>query len=89
MSDRAGEALVMCATVQPATPSGKIELFSQALEDEYGCGLPRYRPVEANHPLNLISPSSDKRTNATFGGCGLSAGPEELEIHPRDAAARS
>ena len=36
----------------------------------------------------LISPSSDKRINATFGGCDASSGPEIVEINPQDAAAR-
>jgi anaerobic selenocysteine-containing dehydrogenase len=80
--------LVMCDNVVPATPSGKIELFSQDLEDRFGYGLPRFEAVERAHPLVIISPSSSKRTNATFGGCTASAGPEVVEINPADAAAR-
>ena len=83
-----GKPLMMCANVKPATPSGKIELFSQAMHDAWGYGVPRYEPVPAVHPLNLISPSSSKRTNATFGGHAASAGPERLEMNPRDAHAR-
>ncbi|MEZ5740150.1 MAG: molybdopterin dinucleotide binding domain-containing protein [Burkholderiaceae bacterium] len=72
----------------PASPSNKIELFSQAMQDAWGYGVPRYEAVPAVHPLNLISPSSSKRTNATFGGHAASSGPERLEMHPRDAQAR-
>ncbi|MGR3623704.1 molybdopterin-containing oxidoreductase family protein [Pseudophaeobacter sp.] len=83
-----GEPLIMCKTVTPATPSGRIELFSQDLEDRYGYGVPRYEAVPQELPLVLISPSSAKRTNATFGSNPASLGPEELEMHPRDAKAR-
>ncbi|MGB7300480.1 MAG: molybdopterin-dependent oxidoreductase [Burkholderiaceae bacterium] len=79
------EPMLMCHNVKPATTSGKIELFSQAMQDQYGFGLPRYEPVDHNLPFNLISPSSIKRTNATFGGHGESAGPELVEINPVDA----
>ena len=79
---------VMCATVRPATASGRIELFSQDLADRFGYGLPRYEPVERSHPLTIISPSSAKRTNATFGNCALSAGSEEVEVNPADAGPR-
>jgi len=80
--------LVMCGNVTPATTSGKIELFSQDLEDRFGYGLPRFEAVERQHPLVIVSPSSSKRTNATFGGCAASEGPEIVEINPADATAR-
>ncbi len=79
---------IMCATVQPATESGRIELFSRDLEDRFGYGLPRHEPAERDWPLTVISPSSPKRTNATFGNCALSSGPEEVEINPDDAEPR-
>ncbi len=83
-----GADLILCDTIEPGTASGKIELFSQDLEAEYGFGLPRYAPAEQDLPLCLISPSSNKRTNATFGGHPDSTGPEILEINPVDAAKR-
>ncbi|MEP0155769.1 molybdopterin-dependent oxidoreductase [Pseudophaeobacter sp.] len=83
-----GEPLVMCKNVTPATPSGKIELFSQDYETRYGFGVPRYDPVPQALPLTLITPSSAKRTNATFGSDPASAGPEMLEMHPKDAQKR-
>lgn len=89
MQTDAGEDLILCDTVKPGTASGKIELFSQDLEDRFGCGLPRYEAVPQEFPLVVISPSSDKRTNATFGSAQASGGQEEVEINPADAAARN
>lgn len=73
----------------PTTPSGKIELLSADLEDRYGEGLPNYRPLESEYPLFLITPSSDKRINATFGGVRASDEMPVLEMHPDDAAPRA
>ena len=84
-----GKELILCNTVIPGTKSGKIELFCQDLEDRFGFGLPRYAPPPQDLPLVLISPSSDKRTNATFGASAASDGLEMLEINPADATARS
>lgn len=83
-----GKELILCNTVIPGTKSGKIELFCQDLEDRFGFGLPRYAPPPQDLPLVLISPSSDKRTNATFGASAASDGLEMLEINPADATAR-
>ena len=80
-----GEPMIMCKTVVPATKSGKIELFSDDLEQRFGYGLPRFEPVTRNLPFSIISPSSSKRTNATFGGCSQSQGQEVVEINPVDA----
>ena len=83
-----GAELIMCKTLTPETPSGKIELFSQDLEDRFGYGVPRYEAVARDLPFTIISPSSAKRTNTTFGGCVESQGVEIIEINPADAAAR-
>ena len=83
------EPLLMCNTVKPATASGKVELYSEALEHQFGFGIPRYDPVSGDFPLMIISPSSSKRTNATFGSDTASASPEHIEIHPEDAKLRS
>ncbi len=64
-----------------------MELFDQALEDQYGFGTPRYAPAKKDLPFTVISPSSRKRTNATFGSDTASKGVEEVEINPEDAAA--
>jgi len=82
------EEVMMCNTVFPGTASGKVELFDQNLEAQYGFGTPRYEPVEKDLPFTVISPSSRKRTNATFGSNAASSGVEEVEINPADARAR-
>jgi anaerobic selenocysteine-containing dehydrogenase len=82
------QELIMCKTVFPATTTGKIELYSVDLEKRFGYGLPRYEEVPQSYPLTLISPSSSKRTNATFGGNQESMGSEVLEINPADANQR-
>jgi anaerobic selenocysteine-containing dehydrogenase len=88
MGTPAGEPALVCGTVAPGTPSGKVELHSAALERDYGYGVPRYEPVTGDLPLMLITPSSHLRTNATFGGCADNAGVEILELSPGDAATR-
>ncbi|MEQ9491721.1 MAG: molybdopterin-dependent oxidoreductase [Alphaproteobacteria bacterium] len=89
MSRPNGDALIMCDTVTPATKTGRIELYSDDLEARFGYGVPRFDPVPQDLPLSLISPSSAKRTNATFGGCTESKGPEVVEMNPADAEARN
>ncbi len=83
-----GQEFVLFGNVFPKTPSGKIELVSTYLHNRYGAALPDYRPVDSAYPLALISPASDKRITATFGGCRDSAAPPPLEMHPDDARAR-
>ena len=85
MKSSTQQEVMMCNTVKPGTRSGKVELFDQALEDKYGFGTPRYEPVEKDLPFTVISPSSRKRTNATFGGDQASSGVEIVEINPADA----
>ncbi|MCP4072657.1 MAG: molybdopterin-dependent oxidoreductase [Hyphomicrobiales bacterium] len=84
-----GSDAIMCNSALPATPSGKIELYSADLEKRFGYGVPRFEPVEKPFPFTLITPSSPKRTNATFGGCEQSRGPEIVEINTHDASVRS
>jgi anaerobic selenocysteine-containing dehydrogenase len=81
------QELIMCASVKPDTDSGRIELFCQDFEDQFGYGVPRYQAVTRSKPFSIITPSSSKRTNATFGGDSASAGPEIVEINPADALA--
>lgn len=85
MTTPKGEPMIMCKTVFPATTSGKIELFSEDLENRFGYGLPRFEAVKRDLPFTIISPSSAKRTNATFGGCSQSQEQEVVEINPGDA----
>ena len=88
LNSRDGDDAILCKNILPATPSGRIELFSADLQNRFGFGVPRYRPVKQELPFALISPSSDKRTNATFGGCALSDGCEIVEMNPADAQKR-
>ncbi len=69
----------------PATPSGRIELFSAALEAGCGQGLPRFQALESERRFILVSPASERRINSTFGG---EAGHDRdlvCEMHPDDA----
>ena len=88
MTSVGGAAPIMCDTVEPATGSGRIELFSRDLEERFGYGLPRYEALEREYPFTIISPSSPRRINATFGHCTLSREREEVEINPADAKPR-
>ena len=83
-----GEEFTLFANVFPKTPSGKVELASTYLQNKYGAALADYRPLQSGYPLALISPASDKRITATFGGCHDSAATPPLEMHPDDAKAR-
>ena len=84
----AGEEFVLFGNVFPRTPSGKVDLASSYLDKKYGALLPDYRPVESPYPLALISPASDQRITATFGGCRGSDDTPALEMHPEDARQR-
>ncbi len=88
MTAHTGEPLVMCDNLAPQTPSGLIELHSEDLETRFGYGVPRFEAVTHNDPLNLITPSSDKRSNSTFGSHASSSHEQPLEMHPDDAASR-
>jgi anaerobic selenocysteine-containing dehydrogenase len=82
--------LVLFENVFPATPSGKIELKSEALATRWGSQalLPEWRERDADYPLRLISPASDKRISSTLGGLPGSRRAPPLLMHPEDAARR-
>ena len=83
-----GAEPILCKTVWPRTPSGKIELESAALAEQCGGALPQYRPLLARYPLTLITPASDQRITSTFGGLAASDATPALQMHPDDAASR-
>src|SRR5207302_10108157 len=58
-----GKPLVLFENVFPATPSGKIELKSEALAARWGAQalLPDWRGPGAGYSLRLGSAASDKR----------------------------
>jgi anaerobic selenocysteine-containing dehydrogenase len=86
-----GRPLSLYDNLFPATPSGKIELKSEALADRWGAAalLPAWREREVAGPLMLISPASDKRISSTLGDLAASRKAPPLLMHPTDAARRS
>lgn len=82
---RVGNRSSLLRGAVPNTPSGKIELFSETLERECGEGLPRYRALEEACRFVLVSPSSERRTNSTFGGVSNHDGDIAVEMNPDDA----
>jgi anaerobic selenocysteine-containing dehydrogenase len=85
-----GRPLVLFDNVLPATPSGKIELKSEALAERWGAMalLPGWREPEATYPLRLISPASDRRISSTLGDLKASHRAPPLLMNPADAAHR-
>jgi anaerobic selenocysteine-containing dehydrogenase len=73
----------------PGTASGRVELFSEAMERAHPTGLYCYleNPAASNDlPLTLISPASRHRISSTFGQ--LDRGLASIGLHPRDAESR-
>ncbi|MBY9077692.1 molybdopterin oxidoreductase family protein [Paenibacillus sp. HN-1] len=85
------------------TPSGKIELFSRAMENAGLPPLPTYSPLvegydglrrpspDEKYPLMFISPPNHNFLNSTFANTMKHQALEKrptLQIHPEDAAAR-
>jgi anaerobic selenocysteine-containing dehydrogenase len=77
---------VQFATVFPKTPSGKIELVPDALDDEAPIGLYRFQPEADSEGLTLISPASAKTISSTLAQIWKE--PAEVRLHPDDAEAR-
>ncbi|WP_415235668.1 molybdopterin-dependent oxidoreductase [Sneathiella sp.] len=88
MESDVGQVIVFKNTF-PQTPSGKIEFRSPQLEEQFGQPVPVYNPLETTYPLSLVTPSSNKLTNSTFGGVDQNADVPFVEMHPEDAAARN
>ena len=86
-----GRALALFDNVMPGTPSGKVELASDALAARWGTAarLPGFRPRTSRFALSLISPASDQRISSTLLGKGGSrADTPALKINPEDACVR-
>jgi anaerobic selenocysteine-containing dehydrogenase len=90
MAGSDGKPLVLFDNVFPATPSRKIELKSEALAERWGAAtaLPAWRERQADYPLMLISPASDKRISSTLGDLAGSRKAPPLLMNPTDAARR-
>jgi anaerobic selenocysteine-containing dehydrogenase len=84
------------------TPSGKCELFSETMEAQGLPGVPEFTPpgesvqsaphVALRYPLALISPAAHAFLNSSFANLPKQLRQELrpfVEIHPKDAAARS
>lgn len=94
IAHRAGHsALDMTAYAEPAmlrgaeftTASGRIELYSEAMENHCGQGVPKYLELPERRAFQLVSPASEQRINSTFGGLNAQQSDLVCEIHPRDA----
>ncbi|NQV99354.1 MAG: molybdopterin-dependent oxidoreductase [Rhodospirillales bacterium] len=83
-----GDQAIPFVNTFPTTTTGKVELLSDDLGQRFDQALPSFRELKSTYPLYLITPSSDKRINATFGGLKASDAVPVLEMHPADAAAR-
>jgi len=86
-----GRPLALFDNVMPATPSGRIELASDALAERWGevARLPGFRPRGGKFPLALISPSSASRISSTLlGRGGRPSDAPPLLMHPDNARAR-
>ncbi|EAQ97261.1 molybdopterin-containing oxidoreductase family protein [Congregibacter litoralis] len=70
------------------TPSGRIELYSEAMEAHCGQGLPAYLDPPEKRDFVLVTPASELRTNSTFGGIEEQQRDILCEIHSADATAR-
>ena len=84
-----GEEPILVKNIFPDTPSGKVALYSEFLKTKYKLPLPRYKPLDSDYPLTLISPASEKRITSTFGSVKDCDATPVLEMHPIDADARN
>lgn len=69
----------------PDTPTGKAQLFDEQERERSGLVLPAYQDLRQKREFTLVSPSSDKRTNSTFGGTAANKTLYCVEMHPQDA----
>ena len=90
MTGADGKPLSLFDNVFPATPSGKVELKSEALAARWGAAalLPEWRRSAEAYPLMLISPSSDRRISSTLGHLEGSRKMPALLMNPADAMSR-
>ncbi|MEM9388320.1 MAG: molybdopterin-dependent oxidoreductase [Pseudomonadota bacterium] len=70
-----------------STPSGRIELYSEAMQAHCGQGLPRFEALGKTRAFTLVTPASEQRVNSTFGGVVSQQDDVRCQIHPDDAKA--
>ncbi len=73
----------------PDTPTGKAQLFNPQEGERSGLALPAYQALSQKREFTLVSPSSDKRTNSTFGGTAANKTPYCVEMHPQGASRKN
>jgi anaerobic dimethyl sulfoxide reductase subunit A len=76
-----------------STPSGKVEIFSEAYRRETGGSpIPTWQaaPVDERYPLLLITPKSPHRTHSQGSNLPVAQKKAQhtLQMHPADASAR-
>ncbi len=76
---------VVFRDVLPNAPFNKALLFNSDEERRAGLGVPHYRALDNRREFTLISPSSDKRTNSTFGGSEANQELYCVEMNRSDA----
>jgi len=81
----APDTKVVFRDVPPDTKSGKAMLYNPAEQELAGLGLPKYQPLPERRAFTLVSPSSEKRTNSTFGGTSANRDSYQVEICQQDA----
>ncbi|MEM1187403.1 MAG: molybdopterin-dependent oxidoreductase [Pseudomonadota bacterium] len=69
------------------TPSGRIELYSDAMDAHCGQGVPQFTALKERRAFLVVSPASEQRVNSTFGGMHSQQSDIRCEVNPEDAAA--
>lgn len=82
----AGQAPIQFSHVAPDTKSGKIELIPENVDHEADGKFYKFIEEEenANYPLALLSPATEKSISSTFGFDIKAA----VQINPEDASSR-
>jgi len=79
------KAKVVFRTTSPDTPTTKAMLFDPVEQQRAELGIPAFKTLSNQRRFTLISPSSDKRTNSTFGGTKANSCRPEVEVNYQDA----
>lgn len=85
----APDTQVVFRDIPPATESGKALLYNPTEQARAGLGFPQYKALENLRAFTLISPSSEKRINSTFGGTKANRDRYQVEICQQDADANN
>ncbi len=83
---KAADSASVFRDLPPDTATGKAQLYDPQEGHRSGLTLPAYQELAETREFTLVSPSSDKRTNSTFGGTVANKTPYCVEMHPQDAS---